>query len=244
MYDADGTVFQDQVPDGQAEVAAARLPSMRPVVGPWLFCDAAYDAQMVLRRRLLDHQERDVYAQNQTGLAAARSFLGVILDQLPDGFEVDGGTVICPDGYRHVMDWDAPLWSVGHILQQDVCILEKQDAEHVLTGAVLCFPASWTLSQKIDKPLIAIHDPVEEYETSIAARVQRLFDGVQVEQPMWRANLLRYDDPKLYQPRAEHDPRPVGQPDAPFIRTERQTVLRLPQPEAVAFMIHTTVVRV
>ena len=235
-------VLQRKMPDGQAEVALARLPAMRPVQGPWLFCDDAYGPQMALRRDMLETRERDVYAQQDRGLAAARGFLATILDDLPDGFAVDGGDVTCPDGVVVTLDWDAPLWTVGHILQQDVCILEKHGPEHVMTGAVLCFPASWTLAQKIGNPLITIHNPVDEYDESIAKRVQRLFDGVQMGKPLWRANALRYHDATLYQPRPENDPRPVGAPDAPYIRSERQTVLRLPQPDAVAFVIHTTVV--
>jgi len=150
----------------------------------------------------------------------------------------------CPDGYEVQIGWDAPLRTIGEMLQQDVCILEKRGAEHVMTGAILCFPASWTLAQKIGKPLIGIHAPVADYDDRIAARVQRLFDGVQTGRPMWRANHLRYDDATLFPPRRQGDPRPVGQADAPFVRSERQTVLRLAQPEAVAFVIHTMVVRV
>lgn len=231
------------MPDGQAEVAAARLPSMRPVVGPWLFCDAAYGAQMADRRRLLAQCEGEVYAQTVDGLAAARGFLQIALAALPEGFVQSGDDVICPDGHRLRVDWNVPLRSVGDMLQQDVCILEKHGMEHVLTGAVLCFPASWTLAQKIGKPLITIHNPVSEYDTAVAARVQRMFDGVQEGRPMWRANALRYDDATLHQPRPENDPRPVGRPDAPYLRSERQTVLRLPQPQAAAFVIHTTVVK-
>lgn len=244
MTQTEAPILQANMPEGQVEMARARLPAMRPVTGDWLFCDDAYSAQMALRRRLLNTQEADVYAQTQTGLAAARGFLALMLEVLPDGFSVEGGDVICPDGHRVTLEWDAPLWSVGQILQQDVCILEKQGDEHVLTGAVLCFPASWTLAQKISKPLIRIHDPVDEYVHSIAARVQRLFDGVQDGRPLWRANALRYDDAALFQPRPENDPRPIGRPDAPYLRSERQTILRLPQPDAVAFVIHTTVVRV
>lgn len=242
MNDETGPILQESMPEGQVEVAAARLPAMRPVVGPWLSCDAAYGPQMANRRGLLRTREGDVYAQTEGGLAAARGFVELALDALPDGFEQEGDTVHCPDGHTEVVDWDAPLRSTGMILQQDVCILEKRGAEHVMTGAVLCFPASWTLAQKIGKPLIGIHAPVDEYDAGIAARVQRLFDGVQVGRPLWRANALRYDDATLYQPRPENDPRPVGQPDAPYLRSERQTILRLPQPEAVAFVIHTSVV--
>lgn len=236
-------ILQDYVPEGQVDVAAARLPSMRPVVGPWLFYDEAYGAQMALRRALLATQLSDVLAQTEDGLPASRSFLGKALADLPDGFEHSDEMVMCPDGHTLRLDWDAPLRSVAEMLQQDVCILEKRGREHVMTGAALCFPASWTLAQKIGKPLVRIHDPVDEYTDRIAARVQRLFDGVQDGKPMWRANALRYDDAALHQPRRENDPRPIGAPDAPYLRSERQTVLRLPQSGAVAFMIHTTVVK-
>ncbi|MCF2872210.1 DUF3445 domain-containing protein [Octadecabacter sp. G9-8] len=237
-------ILQDYLPDGQLDVAAARLPSMRPVVGPWLFCDGAYGAQMGERRRLLAERPEDVLAQTPEGVAGARAFLEAALRALPAGFAHQDDRVACPDGHIVALDWDAPLRSVGEMLQQDVCILDRSGDEHVLSGAVLCFPASWTLAQKIGKPLIRIHHPVSEYSDAIAARVQRLFDGVQTGRPMWRANALRYSDPTLYQPRPENDPRPIGTPDAPYIRSERQTVLRLAHPGAVAFMIHTSVVQV
>lgn len=235
-------ILQDRLPSGQAEVAAERLPSMRPVAGQWLTLDGAYGAQMALRRRLLQSCEADVYAQTPDGLAAACGFVATALDALPDGFVRTGDHVCCPDGHEMTIDWHAPLRSIGAVLQQDVCILERRGDQHVLTGAVLCFPASWTLAQKIGKPLTTIHNPVAEYDSAIATRVQRFCDGVQQGRPMWRANLLRYTEPHLHQPRPENDPRPVVQLDAPYLRSERQTVLRLPQPDAVAFVIHTTVV--
>lgn len=236
-------ILQNTLPDGQAERAAARLPSMAPVEGPWLFCDDAYGAQMAERRRLMAQRPGDVYAQLPEGMPAARRFLEEVLGALPDGFTRAGDVVRCLDGHDVRLEWDTPLRTVGKMLQQDVCILEKRGSEHVMTGAILCFPASWTLAEKIGKPLIGIHTPVADYDKKIAARVQRLFDGVQAGRPMWRANHLRYDDPALFQPRPEGDPRPVGGEGAAFVRSERQTVLRLAQPGAVAFVIHTMVVR-
>ena len=237
-------ILQNDLPEGQAERAAARLPSMAQVEGPWLFCDDAYGAQMVERRRLIAERQSDVYAQRPEGVPAAQAFLDQVLASLPKGYELTSERVVCPDGYDVVIDKEAPLLTLGRILQQDVCILEKRGQEHVLTGAILCFPASWTLAQKIGRPLVRIHAPVTDYDDGIAKRVQRLFDGVQDGRPLWRANHLRYTDPALFQPRPENDPRPVGRPDDDYIRSERQTVLRITNAaEAVAFVIHTTVVR-
>ena len=55
--------------------------------------------------------------------------------------------------------------------------MQKPDgaAEHILTGAVLCFPSSWTLSEKLGKPLLRIHMPVASYDSQMGARVQRMF---------------------------------------------------------------------
>ena len=139
-------ILQSKLPEGQTEVAAARLPSMRPVVDHWLTCDVAYDAQMVLGRGLLQDCEADVYAQTPSGLAAACGFVDAVLDTLPDGFVRIEDHVQCPDGYKVSIDWLAPLRSIGAVLQQDVCILERYGDEHVLSGAVLCFPASSILS--------------------------------------------------------------------------------------------------
>lgn len=234
-------ILQTRMPDGQMERAQAPLPSMAPVNGRWLFQDEAYGAQMALRRRLLRQVPHLVLGQLPDGLEASQRCFEMFLEALPEGFERVGNRVICPDGVTVTLDPDAPLMSLGQIFQQDICILQKQGAEHVLTGAVLCFPASWTLNEKLGKPMMAIHRPVGEYDSVIARRVQRLLDCVQPGRPIWRANALRYASPDLYHPRTEGDPRPNGAPDAPYLRSERQTILHLPVAGAVAFMIHTTV---
>ncbi|MEJ6477909.1 MAG: DUF3445 domain-containing protein [Octadecabacter sp.] len=210
----------------------------------WLRVDDAYSAQLALKADLIADQRGDVIAVCDGAGAALAELLDYALAHLPDGFAVTGEAVTRPDGVSVALDRDDPLLTLSRIVQEDLCILQKQGDEHVLTAALLCFPASWTLAQKIGKPLLAIHVPVAEYDENIAKRVQRLFDGVQVGRPLWRANYLGYDKAALYQPRREGDPRPVGGAGAPFDRSERQTVLRLPNTGAVVFSIHSTVVAV
>ena len=106
------------------------------------------------------------------------------------------------------LDPDQPLLTLGRLFQEDFCILEQTGPEHALTAAILCFPASWTLSQKLGRPMTEIHIPVESYTPDIARRVQRLFDAIRPDQPLWRANSLIYDDPTLHQPRLEGERRP------------------------------------
>ena len=221
------------------------LPGIAPVKGDILHVDDAFAGQMKERRRLLAERRDDVLQLLPEGRAAALELLQMVLTRLPAmGYTVTSDTVACPDGHLEPIDLADPLATLGHICQADFCILDKgPQNEHVMTGAVLCFPASWTLAEKIGRSLIGIHEPVDEYDDNIARRVQRLFDGVQVGRPVWRFNRMWYVDADLYQPRLESDirPVPVQGEAADFFRTERQTLLRLPDSRAVVFIIHTYV---
>ncbi len=223
------------------------LPGMAPATAhDWLRVDEAYGAQMQRRLDLLQTQRDEVLWMDPSAQDAACEVLEEALNLLPDmGFEQSADRVTCPDGRVVTLNRSAPLLTLGQLVQQDICLLQKQGAEHVLTGAVLCFPASWRLAEKAGKPLIGIHEPVEEYDETLAKRVQRLFDGVKAGRPMWRFNKLWYDDAELFQPRSATAPRRI-QPDktaAPFIRSERQCVVRMPRTDSVVFSIHTFVVR-
>lgn len=222
--------------------AKPRLPGVQPVAaGDWLIRDEAFAGQMARRDQLLAGRRDAVLAMDDSAREAALELLDLVLDTAYGG--AADAAVTRPDGVRVAIDRDDPMATLGRLVQEDLCILQKQGEEHVLTAAVLCFPSSWTLSEKFMRPLTRIHVPVAPYDASIAARVQRLFDGVQPGRPLWRFNANWYDDAELYQPRAEQDRR--IEPDrsvARFLRSERQTVLRLPRTRAVVFAIHTFIV--
>ncbi|WP_299149527.1 DUF3445 domain-containing protein [uncultured Tateyamaria sp.] len=236
-------VLQRHLPDDMR--AARALPGVQPERGAWLRVDDAYAGQMRRRMALLDQPSADVLYLEPGAQPAADELQAMVLDMLPGlGFRVHADQIVCPDGRKVALAGHTnPLALLGRLVQCDFVIMQKREAEHVLTGAVLCFPASWRLSEKAGRPLTDIHVPVPDYTADVAARVQRLFDGVQVGRPLWRFNQLWYDDAELFQPRSAAEPRRVGAGlhDGPFYRTERQTVLRLPETGAVVFIIHTYV---
>jgi dimethylamine monooxygenase subunit A len=178
------------------------------------------------------------------GQGAADELYARVLARLAGqpGYQVARHTCTRPDGVTVPLDPANPLLTLGRLVQEDLCILQQHGDEHVLTGAILCFPASWTLAQKIGRPLTGIHVPVASYDARIATSVQRMFNAIRVEQPLWRANSLLYDDATLHQPRTEgaRRPRPV---EKTYVRSERQCLLRLAETRAVIFTIHTYVVR-
>ena len=221
------------------------LPGIAPMdPDDWIIVDDAHAAQMAARGRLLAERRDRVLAMDDAALPAAQELLDAVLAVLearPD-HEVTPGQVRRPDGVTVALHRDDPMTTLGQLVQQDLCLMEKRAEEHVLTAAVLCFPASWTLEEKFMRPLTGIHVPVDSYDDSMARRVQRFFDGVQVGRPLWRFNALWYVDPTLHQPRREADRRPErGAEEADYLRTERQSLVRLPRSGAVVFGIHTSV---
>ncbi|MEO1555451.1 MAG: DUF3445 domain-containing protein [Pseudomonadota bacterium] len=220
------------------------LPGIQPERGPWLRVDEAYGAQMARRIALIEGQADEVLYLEPAAVPAAQELLDVALEASADlGFARDGDVVTCPDGRKVDVSSTPALEALGRLFQNDFVLMEQRGDQHVLTGAVLCFPASWRLSDKAGRPLTDIHIPVKEYTEDLARRVQRLFDGIQVGRPLWRFNQLWYQDPELYQPRSESEPRRIGsgKKEGPYYRTERQTLLRLPRSHAVVFAIHTYV---
>ena len=229
-------ILQNALPEAQS--GDPRLPGTMPCdADDWLRVDEAYTAQMAYRMQLFEERPEAVLCESGD---AGKEVLEEALRILPNlGFAVSDTSVTCPDAREVAIDRDAPLRTLGHLVQEDICILEKRGPEHVLTGAALCFPANWRLAEKINRPLVGIHEPVPEYDGNIARRVQRLFDGVRVGRPLWRFNKLAYADADLHQPykRSVTD-------QMPFVRSERQCILRLPRTNAVVFTIHTFVVEI
>ncbi|MFA3917804.1 heme-dependent oxidative N-demethylase family protein [Ruegeria hyattellae] len=216
------------------------LPGMAPLrMEDWLLRDEVFAAQMAQRATLLETRRNDVLAMDEAARPAAEELLDLVLSHAYPGA---GPQVTRPDGVQVVIERADPMGTLGRLVQEDLCILLKQGDEHVLTGAVLCFPASWMLAEKYQRPLVVIHAPVAPYDEGIAKRVQRLFDGVQPERPLWRFNALWYVDPELHQPRSVHARRDAPEATAAdYLRSERQCILRLPRTRAVVFSIHTYV---
>lgn len=204
------------------------LPSLQ-VLDPadWLLFDEAEDGQLALRRRLMEERRGEVFAALPGSEAAQDEAVEMISAHL----QKDHGRAGVKD-----------FAGLAGVMQEDVVLLAPGDAGHVMCAALLCFPASWKLAEKIGKPMAAIHQPVAEINTRMDRQIERIFTGLRVDRPLWRWNRLWYHDEALFQPRSEHDRRekPVGR--GAYLRSERQCLLRMPKTGCIMFTIHTYVV--
>lgn len=210
----------------------------------WLRVDEAFAGQMALRDRLIAEMPERVHAVTPRAKAAAAELYDKVLtEEVPRlGYQRQGESILRPDGVVVELDPSAPLLTLGRLFQNDFCIMQEDGlGEHLLSAAILCFPAGWTLAQKLDRPMMRIHRPVTQYDQDIGRRVQRLLDGLQPGRPIWRAN-AHYSRAALFNPLPEANAKDMDEREMPWIRSERQCLLRLPVSRAVVFSIHTYLV--
>jgi len=191
----------------------ARLPGVGRVgIENWLTQSDTYAAQMTYRRELIALKRETVFQSTPDAETACT--------ELRD--------IICAEGGHPKSDAEHPLIDAASHVQEDLCILQKRGESHLLTAAVMCFPSSWDLRDKIGRSIDSIHEPVPEF-SNVSNIVERMLSAIRVEQPLGRANFLIYTDPELHQPRGEGIAKPID-PKAPrYIRVERQTFRRLPK---------------
>ncbi|MBT4356022.1 MAG: DUF3445 domain-containing protein, partial [Rhodospirillaceae bacterium] len=143
-----------------------------------------------------------------------------------------------------------PLDLAGRIVQEDLCLMAPGSNGYTLEAASLCFPSRWRLLDKIGRPLIDIHSPVPDYKNKLSRPVDRFFDKLTVEKPVWRVNWSLTDDPDLYQPVRKTGVTSIktinsnNAGDRVFLRCERQTLRRLPKTGWILFTIKTYVDKV
>ena len=112
----------------------------------------------------------------------------------------------------------------------------------IARAAVLCFPAYWRLADKLGQPLTGIHAPVPVYQDDLARRVNRVFEALRPENPVMRYNWGLAPIADLHTPPQAKATWPEIKQSTPlFLRTERQTLRRLPGSDAVVFGIRSSV---
>lgn len=219
----------------------------------WLEIDEHLPANLAEKRRLLAERPGEVLAALPEAGPGAAETLAVLIDhlllQFPAIYQRRGGELMNrATGEVWPLTGSAmpPLELAGRLVQEDLCLLGRDAAtgHYRLTAASLCFPSRWVLAEKLGRPLDAIHQPVPTYAERLGARMNRLFDRLVVEKPVWRLNWSVIDDPALFQPTLR--PRPAGAPpitaanagDWLYLRIERQTLRRLPLSGDILFTIH------
>lgn len=200
----------------------------------WLRPDAHRADELALRRRLLAERHDEVFGA-RPGTEAA----GAEVAELVDGWLAVHG----PDGASQDADRPGdlhPLERAGRLVQEDLVLMVPHGDRHHLDAAVLCFPSHWRLADKLGGSASAIHGPVPGYDVELADKVDRFLGRLRPGVITARRNWSVHDDPALFAPDPPVDPVPVAPDEVGsrlVLRSERQTLRRLPRTGAVLFTI-------
>ncbi|WP_407874029.1 heme-dependent oxidative N-demethylase family protein [Qipengyuania nanhaisediminis] len=140
---------------------------------------------------------------------------------------------------------DGALPEAARARHEDMCLLARTEGEDVyrLIGAAVAWPSDWHPADKIGLPLRALHAPIQGYEEHLATGVDRFMATLKPgaiygrcnwfiapsEQGRWLAG----DDPAAQFANVSAD----NAGETLFVRSERQTLRRLPRTGAILFTI-------
>jgi hypothetical protein len=178
--------------------------------------------------------------------------------------EPDAYSALLPEGEPLVEEWiersrawgfEAPmprrhasagetLRAIGEALEPDFLLLRPDDSgEMKLLGGCVCFPSSWSLEEKMGRPLDFIHRVVpglnEQLGKPIAQFLRRMTPDIAWLRANWglsrSAELNQH--PRRALPRLDATVRP----DEVWLRVEHQALVALPTSDGVLFGIRVMV---
>jgi hypothetical protein len=224
-------------------------------ISDWIEVDANLLAHLAEKRRLYAEMPEKVFVEEPDTRAAQQEVLDMLAAHLPERFPrthavTEGGVAVRDLPPAPPVVIDAPLVAASLLVQEDLILMRRGGDGWRLAAGSLCFPSSWTLTEKFGKALHAIHVPVPGFGPGSRPDelIARMFDGLQ-GQAMERFNWSIQAGDALYHPlsNGERDDRATSRPSrfadegeidaGAFIRVERQTLRKLPVSRDVLFTI-------
>lgn len=197
----------------------------------WLLPDEHRSAQLAIRRSLVASRRDAVVATVGDVAPASAEVLDAVL-----AWE----RVHRPDLAEVPVDDEEPLVAAGLRVQEDLVVMVPRGGRYHLDAAIVCFPSHWRLGDKVGGSAADVHGPVPGYEAELAERVDRFLDRIRPGVLVARRNWSVHGSDELYAPVPPASPPPIEVDRVPlalWLRSERQTLRRLPESGAVLFTI-------
>ncbi|HEV7762900.1 MAG TPA: DUF3445 domain-containing protein [Acidimicrobiales bacterium] len=210
--------------------------------GGWLLGGDDVPGQLAEKERVLAAHHDDVVGALDGTEDAAAELLAALRRQVDvPGSRASPASSSGSSPGRH------PIDDAGRLVAEDLCVLVPGGGDDgggwILGAGSVCFPSHWRLPDKLGRSMAAVHDPVPDYAADLSDRVDRFLDKLRVGRGVWRRNWTVHTAPDLYAPAVPAPPDPpVTADDAGprlWLRSERQTLTRLPRTGAIVFTIRT-----
>jgi hypothetical protein len=232
----------------------------------WLDIDEHYAAEMREKARRLSEEYAAVFCALPDSEPGQAEVLEMLLEHLaiyyPNFFRITrAGTALSADGIEpdsrvenlingeawRVGDFSgAPLDLAARLIQEDLCLMSPDGkGTYLLSAGSVCFPLRWELTEKFALPMAGIHHAVPGYDEKLAGPSDRYMVGLKAHKPSWRCNWSIVDAPDLYLKQKRFKQGQDSDITADnagrklWIRSERQSLRRLPRSGDVLFTIRT-----
>jgi hypothetical protein len=169
-------------------------------------------------------------------------------------------TVVLPDGIPLVEEaWDfakeetnlqpstfnlQPLLALGSSWEPDILLLKLDSSNRMqLLAGCVCFPSSWSLTEKIGQPIENIHGVVPDLNAAIGPQIHSFLSKLRPGVAWLRANWGLSRSSELNQHPQRNLPKLDAQVTLPevWLRVEHQALVALPRTLGVLFGIRIAV---
>ena len=137
------------------------------------------------------------------------------------------------------------LIELGRRIEPDLLLLtpDGESGEFRLVAGCVCFPSSWSLSEKMGKPLDVIHGVVPGLNQRLSGPISQFLRRMPAGTAWCRENWGLSGSPELNQHPARGLPRmePSVAIEQVWLRVERQSLVSLPESGGVLFAIRVEV---
>jgi hypothetical protein len=163
----------------------------------------------------------------------------------PQGVQLTGAVEAPGRELAAMLGVTGGLPEAARAVHEDLCLLTQREGEEVyrLIGAAVAWPSDWRPADKLGLPLRALHAPIAGYEEQLASGVDRFMATLRPGTIYGRCNWFIAPtgarrwlaERPAAQAFAHVTPDNAG--ETLFVRSERQTLRRLPETGAILFTI-------
>jgi hypothetical protein len=226
----------------------------------WLDLGPDHAPFMAAKRQRLAGCPPLYYRSLERSRAAQAELLGVavahLLDRHGHGFTGDQRVLADRiDGSRHDLTATSrePLDVLGGIVEEDFVLFGREEGRDIVIAASNAYTSSGRIVSCVGRDMHFAHEPVPDLNAALAQRIDRVIGNVQAGKPVVRFNWFVTPIASRLFPEGSHDANvAAGEAAAQalamdhriagerlWLRVERQTFVRLPQTQSLAFGIHT-----
>ncbi|CAF3626808.1 unnamed protein product [Adineta steineri] len=233
-------------------------------INEWIQIDRNYRQQIKLKQKLLNSNEREnLFMCKDEAYTAAMETLTMLIEylpyQYPNMFQRNNSKTkitnlitgqifnLTEDNHMH------PLEIAALLVQEDLVIMQRHSNEQIYHANALavCFPSAWLPKSKFGLSLAAVHMPhVPFFQEKLQASMEKYFLKLKEENPVERCNWTLQIGNNLCETSStmeENDSELITKDNAGqlmYLRTERQTLRRLPKSNTILFTIKTYMTKI